>query len=170
MFTLKCVKTLVDHIPDILCLIIGEGNRRTVLTNWVISNGLADHVVFTGQIDRMDSLYLMSKSDVLVLTSHSEAFPIVLIEAQGLSLPVVTFDVGGTSDIIQNNVTGYLVEKDNEEMFRQRLMKLLMDKKLAMNMGIMANRRVLEHFTINKRVETLVSMMERDLNQTKTLS
>jgi glycosyltransferase involved in cell wall biosynthesis len=169
IFTLKCIKTLLDVIPDICCLIIGEGNMRRELNNCVISNGLADHVLFTGQIDRMDALYLMSKSSVFVLTSDSEAFPMVLIEAQGLSIPVVSFDVGGTSEIIQDNVTGYLVKKNDEEIFLRKLFKLLTDNTLAKNMGVLGRHRVLENFTADKRVKKLVSMIEGDLKMLNSL-
>jgi len=164
IFTLKCVKVLKSHIPDVRCLLIGEGDKKTELTNWVISNNLTDHVIFTGHIDRMDCLYLMSKSDVLVLTSHSEAFPIVLIEAQGLSIPIVTLDVGGASETVQDGVTGYLIQKGAEETFQQRLMTLLVNQNLARKMGRSGRQRVIKNFTIEKRIQKLVSMVEKDLH------
>lgn len=163
LFTLECVKALKEHIPEIRCLLIGDGDTMSELTNWTNSNDLTDHVIFTGHLNRSDCHYLMSKSDVLVLTSHSEAFPIVVLEAQAFSIPVVAFDVGGVSDIIKNGVTGYLIEEGDGKAFQKSLVEILTNNLLAKRMGENARKSVLANFTIEKRVERLVSMLEMDL-------
>ena len=163
LFTLKCVKALKARIPDIRCLIIGDGDAMPELTSWTMANDLKDHVIFTGHLNRTDCHYLISKSDILTLTSYSEAFPIVLIEAQAFSIPVIAFDVGGISDIIENGTTGYVIERGDYKAFKRSLLKLLTDEALAKRMGQNARQKVFAKFTIEKRVERLVSMIETDL-------
>jgi len=163
LFTLKCVKALKEYIPEIRCLFIGQGDLMTELVTWASSNGLTEHTIFAGHLNRLDCLYLMSKSDVLVLTSLSEALPIVLIEAQAFSIPVIAVDVGSVSDIIKNGTTGYLAKSGDYKTFQQSLLEVLKNKTLAKKLGENAKQQVLDKFTIERRVERLVSMIENDL-------
>jgi len=163
IFTLELIKELKHIFPDILYLIIGTGKTKQTLETWVRSKGLQSHVRFSDRIDRMDCLYLISRSKVLVLTSRSEAFPNVLVEAQATSVPVVTFDVGGASEIVENYITGYVVKEDDRAAFISAITKLLKNNKLRTEMSVMGKQRALAHFTIEKKIEKLLSLIESDL-------
>ena len=162
IFTLQCIRDIKEHIPDVRFLIIGEGCKKQELIKWALSNGLERQVIFAGQLNRMDCLYLISKSNLLVLTSDSESFPNVLVEGQALSLPVVTFDVGAASEIIEQGVTGYVIRKGDRKGFKISIIKLLTDKNLATRMGNMGKERVFDLFSMDKKVEKLLSMIEKD--------
>ena len=163
MFTLQCIRDIKKHIPNIRLLIIGEGPKKKELRRWALSNDLGKQVIFVGQINRKECLYLMSKSDLLVLTSQSESFPNVLLEGQAASLPVVTFDVGGASEIIEHNVTGYVVRKGDHGSFKKSVVELLLDKNEATKMGEMGKNRAFELFGMERKVRQLLSMIEKDI-------
>jgi glycosyltransferase involved in cell wall biosynthesis len=162
LFTLKCVRELKEKIPDIRLLLVGEGKNQNELIRWSEINHLEDNVIFAGQLDRKDCFSLMRKSDVLVLTSHSEAFPLVLIEALASSLPVISFTLGGIPDIIQNNQTGFLIEKNDFCTFQKKLHQILTDKALNKKMGRNGKQRVLEYFTIERKIEKLFDIIQKD--------
>jgi glycosyltransferase involved in cell wall biosynthesis len=162
LFTLECIKEIKEHIPNVRYLVIGEGGKKPELVRWVSSNGLEKHVIFAGQLNRMDCLYLMNKSNLLVLTSESESFPNVLVEAQALSLPVVTFDVGAASEIIDHGVTGYVIQKGDQAGFKKYSIELLTDKDRATRMGKTGQERVLGLFGMERKIEKFLSILEKD--------
>ena len=162
IFTLQCIKHIKDSIPDIRFLIIGDGHKKAELIRWTLLNDLGKQVIFAGQMERMECLYLMSKTNILVLSSKGEGFPNVLLEAQALALPVVAFDVGSTSGIIDDGFTGYVIEKGDNKGFVGSAVKLLKDDNLAMRMGKMGKQRVFNYFGMNKKVERFLSMIDKD--------
>lgn len=85
----------------------------------------------------------MQKASVFALTSYEECFPMVLLEAQACSLPIVSFDCpNGPRYIINNNSDGILVEKNNIEEFRKALRLLLNDQELRIKFGNNARNNV----------------------------
>ena len=162
LFTLECIKDIKKHVPDVRYLVIGEGGKKPELVRWALSNGLEKQVIFAGQLDRMDCLYLIKKSNLLVLTSESESFPNVLVEAQALSLPVVTFDVGAASEIIDHGVTGYVIQKGDQAGFKKYSIELLTDKDRATRMGKTGQERVLGLFGMERKIEKFLSILEKD--------
>jgi len=170
LFTLKCIEDIRLHIPDVRLLIIGDGVNRQSLREKCLTGGLDQQVIFAGQLSRMDCLYLMSKANLLVLTSNSESFPNVLLEAQSLALPVVTFDVGATGEIIKHNVTGYVVSHGNVKEFRESMIGLLTDKKLAQMMGRRGKKKMFRVFNMDKKAKRFLTLMEADLHRVNTAS
>ena len=162
LFTLECIKDIKEHVPDVRYLVIGEGDKKSELVTWVSSNGLDRQVIFAGQLDRMDCLYLIKKSNLLVLTSDSESFPNVLLEAQALSLPVVTFDVGAASEIIEHGATGYVIPRGDHAGFRKYVIELLTDKDLGARMGMIGQKRVLNLFSMDRKIEKFLSILGKD--------
>src|SRR5690606_8547673 len=98
--------------------LIGNGAEREHLFDLVKDYNLTDnitHIEFTKDV----STYL-ERSDVFLQGSHFEGFPNCLIESCSVGTPVIAFNVpGGTKEIVQNNVNGFLVE--NEDEFIEKL-------------------------------------------------
>ena len=164
LFTLNCIKDIKKTISDVRVLIVGDGDMRTQLESRVFENGLQKEVIFTGQLNREECLYLMSRSDLLVLTSKSESFPNVLAEAHALSKPVVTLNVGAASEIVEDGVTGYVIRDNDENIFKERIIKLLSDNNLANTMGENGKRRVFELFSMDRKVQQFLAMMKKDFD------
>ncbi len=65
---------------------------------------------------------------MLLLTSHYEGLPMVLLEAMGCGLPIISFDCKcGPSDIIENDINGKLVPNDNITLFAEAVIELICD-------------------------------------------
>jgi len=162
IFTLKVIGKLQRQIPNLHYLVVGEGPRKQMLEEQTTNAGLEGSVTFTGRLERMDCLYLISRSDILVLTSNSEAFPNVLVESQAGSIPVVTFEVGGASEIVRNDVTGYVVKRMDQGAFTKKILFLLNNELLRLEMGKRGKKLVLNHLTIEKKVEKLLALIKTD--------
>lgn len=67
--------------------------------------------------------------DVICLTSNNEGTPVSLIEAQACNIPIVSTNVGGVMDIVDEGETGYVVPKDNAEVFAEKLLLITEDEK-----------------------------------------
>lgn len=114
-------------------LIVGEGNQRKNLENYVQELNLADKVIFTGFRENVEEL--MAIMDIFVLTSLREGLPRVLVQAAAVGMPSVAFNVDGVSEVIKDNYNGFLVEVKNLEKLDARIMKYLLDRELVLLHG-----------------------------------
>ena len=84
------------------------------------------------------------------MPSFDEAFSLVLLEAMQFGLPVVASNVGGIPDIVADNVTGYLVPRQDACALSEKLIALINNFELRTSMGIAARKRYEENFTMDK--------------------
>ncbi len=80
--------------------------------------------------------------DVVALTSHNEGTPVSLIEAQAASKPVVSTNVGGVQDVVEDQVSGFVTDPGNMRQFANALLQLICDAGLREEMGIEGNKSV----------------------------
>lgn len=102
--------------------IYGDYNNEygTKMIKLVNNLELANYIIFKGKIDQV--LEEVGKSKVLLLTSSQECFPMVILEAQSVGVPVISFDCPtGPRNIITNNKDGILVVNNNVLMFSEKL-------------------------------------------------
>lgn len=95
-----------EHQNSVLSL-IGDGEKRPEIEEYVKEQGLSDFVRFLGL--RSDVYGYLHEADVFTLPSHFEGVPMTLIEAMGTGLPIVATAVGGVSDMLENNKSAWLV-------------------------------------------------------------
>ncbi len=164
MFTLKCLNRISEDLPEVRYLVIGTGEKKEELMHKAAEYGLHDQVIYAGRMSRSNCLYLISMATILVLTSESESFPNVLVEAQTLALPVISNDVGGASEIIEHGVSGYLIQKGDEIDFIKRAVYLLKNEGPAREMGKRGKKRVLNLFSMTEKVNNVRTMIRADMN------
>ena len=110
---LKAVAKLNDaSIHYILC---GKGDQMENLQTLTRELGLENHVHFLGY--RTDVVDICSQADVYVMPSKREGLPVASLEAMYCGLPLVTSNIRGLSDIMENGVTGYMCEPDDVNAF-----------------------------------------------------
>jgi len=104
--------------------ICGEGPERENLEILAKEKGIQKNVDFLGYVENIYNVY--SQSGMLVLTSRYEGFPNVLIEAITMGLPIVAFDCDyGPSEIIIEDINGYLVPQNDTETLGKRILQTL---------------------------------------------
>ncbi|RVU83284.1 glycosyltransferase [Leucothrix sargassi] len=117
---------LKDHCD---LLLIGEGEKRPELEAQIASLSLEDKVILTGV--RANPFEYLASAEFLVLSSRTEAFPMVLIEALALSCPVVATDCPtGPREIVIDGENGLLVENGNQSELTAAMDRLFEDKAL----------------------------------------
>ncbi len=116
-YLLQAMKLIHNEIPDAMLILIGDGDERNYLEDLTDRLGVRECVDFVGIVPHERIPEYMYQSDIFILSSLSEGFPVTVLEAMACSLPIVATKVNGLSDIIEDGVNGYLVEaKDIGEM------------------------------------------------------
>ena len=116
-------------------------NNLVRLRKLVNELGAENVIELIGSRSDVDEFYL--QSSIFVSTSSSEGFPNVIGEAQSSGLPVVAFDcTAGPSDMIDNEVNGFLVPLFDYALFEQRLSQLMKDEELRLRLGAEASKSI----------------------------
>lgn len=148
---------LVKH-NDWKWIILGEGEDRELLESKINEYKLKDRLILQGNVKNVDDYYI--KSSFFVLTSRFEGLPMTLLEAKKYKLPIISFDCKtGPSELIINNVNGYLIKEFDLLELEKKINKLI------------ENQNILEEFTENSLINLekfsynkIISKWERTLN------
>ena len=120
--------------------------------------GIAARVVWRGFVPERITIY--QETDILVVPSRGvDALPGVAVEAAFFSLPVVATNRGGLPEIIEDGVTGFLVEAQKPEALAARLDQLLTSPALRASMGAAARRRAETHFSRERFVADITRLL-----------
>ena len=135
MLQLEALSILKKNNSQIELIIIGEGNERNNLTDYINNNQLTEDVILTGFLP--NPYPLLKTSDCLLVSSYSEGFPTVIVEALYLGIPIVTTPVGGTEELIQEGKNGYISDY-SPEIYAKRINDILSNpiKKSTIHKGI----------------------------------
>ena len=139
------VGELVKRKVDIRVLAAGDGELLDGLRDRANEKGLP--ITFLGW--RSDIPKLIAASDIAVLTSDNEAVPLTLIEASMAGLPLVSTNVGSVSDVLVNDLNGYLVDSEPGAL-ADALQKLAIDPVLREIMGKAGRERATRYFSLEK--------------------
>jgi glycosyltransferase involved in cell wall biosynthesis len=150
---------VLRDVPDAYLLIVGEGSRRDSLEQWAAAHKVAHRVVFTGRRDDIPAV--TASLDVAVLPSWREAQGLSILEAMAMARPVVASDVGGIPEMIEDGVTGLLVEHDNPVALAEAIVRLLKDRAFAERIGRAGHDLVHERFCIELMVKAIEEIYDR---------
>jgi glycosyltransferase involved in cell wall biosynthesis len=107
-----------------------------------------------------DAAKLFAASDIILSTSENEGMPIALIEAQLAGKPVVATNVGGVSEVVINNKTGFVTSKNTEDLSKA-LEKLINSKALRTAQGKAAKAHAAKAFSVEKMIQAHVSLYKK---------
>ncbi len=133
------------EVPDATVRVVGKGDPNEVarVRALAASHGLADHFVLAGQTRDMASE--LAACRVVALASGSEGVPTALLEAMAAARPVVTTNAGHVRSIVTHGVNGFIVPVGDTEALAERIVRLLTDRALADDMGILGRVRAADH-------------------------
>jgi sugar transferase (PEP-CTERM/EpsH1 system associated) len=141
------VKLINDH-PELTrrvrLVIVGEGALRPEIESVLTTAGLQNLAWLPGA--RNDVAHIMQGLDCFVLPSQAEGTSCTLQEAMACGLPVVATAVGGTPDLVEEGITGYLVPSESSEAMANALWQCYSDPERAARFGQAARERALAYF------------------------
>lgn len=123
-------KLVFEKHPDWKWEIYGNDTVDVEYTNSIKSKlkeyNLENNVIFKGNTNDIESVY--KSASMMVMTSRMEGLPMTLLEAKAYKLPIVSFDIEtGPSEIIDNNVNGYLITPFNIDNMADRICDMIED-------------------------------------------
>jgi len=150
---------MLQKTTDFQLLIVGTGKDEEKLR--LMANEKEINVHFLGE--RKDVREILQITDIFVLPSLYEGFPVAILEAMAAGVPVVTSRVGGSVDAVINKQTGFLVEPSNPNELAEKIRELLLNKKMRKSFGEAGFKRVKENFSIDKTVDEIENLWKGDL-------
>ena len=142
---LRAVPQIKTSVPNAKFVIIGDGEEKDNLMALTKQLEIEDDVVFLGY--RTDVQNALSQVDVVALTSHSEGLPLTPIEAFSVGKPMVATAVGGTVEVVQDGVNGYLIPPRDVDEIAEKLVQILQDEETRKTFGENARKRYEEQFS-----------------------
>ncbi len=144
----------VRTMPSARLLVIGEGPDRSRLEALIAALSLQEHVTMCGHLAGPRLHELLGTAWVqAVPSSYLEPFANVTAEAMMRGTAVVATATGGTPEVVQEGVTGYLVASGDTERLAERLMRVLGDRALAERMGAAGRTEALSNFTVDRMLD-----------------
>lgn len=150
-----------QQMPDWRLDIFGQGEWQEMLLGMIDERGLQETVKLNGPTKNIGQEY--SESSMIVMSSHYEGFPMVMIEAMACGLPAVSFDFKcGPRDIIKEGENGLVVSDGDIDGLAEAMVTLMRDYGLRRKMGENA-KRVVESFSEAKVMDKWVRLYEETI-------
>jgi len=154
IFLLKSLKLLISRgFTNLKVTFVGDVDdvvAKLELDNFIKENELSKIVKFAGFQKSTSKYYELN--DILVCTSKIESFPLVILEAMRVGMPVISTNVGGIKEQISDGKNGFLVDVDDVEFLSQKIQTFYENSNLIEVMGRESNRIFKEKFQINNMI------------------
>jgi glycosyltransferase involved in cell wall biosynthesis len=157
-YLLDAIASVVKANPDVLCVIVGDGELMATLQEQSRALNLERNLRFLGFQDNLHELY--PAFDIYCHASlelEAEAFPLAILRALATGLPVVATRVGGIGMMVEEAISGYLTPPEDTPALSNALIRLLNDARLRQSMG----KESFEMFIKNFHASAMAERVER---------
>ena len=147
-YGILAMREVVKEFPEVQYIIVGSGPQSAELKKLAKSLGLENNVRFLGAVDERTLMAEFSKATVFILpcvkakNGDMDGIPVSLMEAMYLQIPVVSTNISGIPELIENGKEGLLVEPKNVRQLVNAIKILLEDKDLRIKMGLNGKRKI----------------------------
>lgn len=141
LFPIKGPDILLRAVPAIIkkenCVkfVFAGGGDSQQYINMARDLGISNYVRFPGYLNQNEKLAYLQASEIFVLPSRMECFPLVCLEAMASGLPVIASNVGGIPDAIKDNENGLLIHPGDHQVLSNSILLLLNDDQLRKDLG-----------------------------------
>jgi len=143
-YLIQAFRLLKDKHPGLplKLLIVGGGSQESYLKRLTQELSVAESTVFTGPVDHALVAKYHNMLTIFVSVSDSESFGVAVIEASACEKPVVVSNVGGLPEVVEAEVSGFIVQPRNPRQTADAIEKLILDESLRVKMGKAGRERV----------------------------
>lgn len=136
MDLLEVFRQIHEKYPDWKLDIVGDGVEKEKLKKFILDNNLVNYVTLHGYQNKFYIDELLHESSIYLMTSHTESFGIVLIEAMSHGIPCIAFNSAeGANELINSGGNGYLIKNRNIEAYVKKVEDLINDKEERKRIG-----------------------------------
>lgn len=160
---ITAMSRIIDERPDVHCVFVGDGPSKGELMAYAVELGIDKHIHVTGHLTNVAPIY--KDIDLFALTSLTEGFPNVVLEALCMDVPVLATDVGGVSSIVRPGKTGILVKAGDISAIVSGMLELISDDQKAASYARNGKKMVYEHFRFEARLQRVQDYYQKVLSE-----
>ncbi|MBP7040903.1 MAG: glycosyltransferase family 4 protein [Anaerolineaceae bacterium] len=157
LYLLQAMRLVHQSLPEANLVLVGEGDERARLEQFIAENAMADYVCLAGTQSQSAVSSLMRESRLFVLPSIEEGQGVVLMEALASGTPCVGSRVGGIPDVVTEDV-GRLVEPGDVNGLAEAIRAYLTDTELWQKASAAGRQRVLEYYDWNHLADEITAI------------
>jgi len=159
---IEALPKILEKIPNVIYVIVGGGPEREKLQ--VLSSKFQDNILFTGEISEAKKMAFYQLCDLFIMAPRQigpdvEGFGTVYLEANSFGKSVIAGGSGGVAEAVVDNVTGLVVDPENQDQISEAVIKLLANEQLAKKLGEQGKERVDKEFDWRMQAEKLEKLI-----------
>jgi len=164
---IKAVKKVLLEYKNFEYIIVGDGKLRKTLEELIQANGMGDYIRLVGWKTQEEIKTLLSHSHLLVLASvtpfrgNQEAIPNVIKEAMLMHVPVITTFHGGIEELIEDNITGFLVPERSVDAIASKILYVIKNYNALEQLTEKAAEKTHAMFDMEKLCDELSAIFEK---------
>ncbi len=167
---LFAINILKEKYQNIKCLMIGRYSRFDYdYEKFIRDNNLQDNITILGNTSHEKVFEYLKKSRIFVNPTHQEMYSHTLTEAMSVKLPVISSDVGGNPELVENGKNGFLIKSTDYEALAKHIDFLLKNPKIAKQMGEKGYKLVKKEFSEDQMVEKYIKLYNKFLPENKKI-
>ncbi len=151
---------MMEFLPEYSATIVGDGALAPMIKQEIARRGLGGRVHMVGELSHGEALEILATFSVVVLTSRWEGLPILVLEAMGMGVPVVSMNVSGLEEIIHDEVSGMLVEKRRGEDLAGKVKIITNNEDLRISLIKKARETIQEKFSIETMMDSILEIYQ----------
>ena len=161
-YALVAFRGIYDEFPQAHLIIAGDGELAEELHSQTQLLGISDRVHWLGW--REDAQAIFASMDIFLLPSLWEGFGLVLLEAMSMRVPIIASRVSAIPEIVENGITGLLVEPRNTDELSKAMLCLLEDRPLRKHMGLLGADRLEQKFSVTQMIDKTIEIYRKRLS------
>jgi glycosyltransferase involved in cell wall biosynthesis len=158
---LQAAARIAAEEPECRFLLVGDGILRKDLEEEARRLGIRDRTLFAGLVPPEEVALYIQAMDVVVHTSLREGIARVLPQAGAVGKPVVTYELDGAPEVVEDGLSGFLVPPEDVDAIAARTLELLQDPGLRLEMGARGRALAAEHYAAARMVHAINAVYRR---------
>ena len=127
------------------------------------------NIIFQEAFQPSEIVNILSMGDIFLIPSRYDNSPLVCYETMAAGKPVIATNNGGMAELIENNISGFLIDPNNVDQLVEKTLKMIESPNLRSNFGICARKKIIENFTAEKIINQQINIFNNVIkNKIKT--
>ncbi|MES2590518.1 MAG: glycosyltransferase [Bacteroidota bacterium] len=159
---IEAAQIIMSKRKDVSFVFMGDGHKKDEMKKLIQIDNL-DRFIFLGKITKVEEFINVFDIQCLICNTngHAEGLSNAIMEGMAMGKPIIATDSGGNKEIVQDGVTGYIIEPFNVKVLVEKLEFLLENKTLRVSFGDKGRYRMQTHFSLETFVNNFVKLYEK---------
>lgn len=165
-FLIKSFSILKRNYPDknLKLLLVGGGSLENKFKQMINDLNIVDSSIITGHVPYNKVADYHNQLSIAVYVSKVESFGVSILESSACEIPVVVSNVGGLPEVVENDVTGFIVTANDIEATTVAIERLILDKELREKFGNAGRVRVKDKFDWQKNINDMINIYNQTVS------